>query len=307
MLKRTILTGMAAFVFATTAISKGTSGFELLRSEVSARGAGAAGALIAFPSGLDGLFYNPAALAGIEKRQAAVTYLNHLLDIESGYLAYGQDFRKTAACAVSLNYINYGDFKRTDAAGNELGNGFSPADILVTLAAAKKLSPSVSLGFGLKYIRSQIWEVSASAAAFDAGILLDTGWKQWTLGAGVFNLGKTLDEYYSYEEKLPLSYKIGASKPLEHLPMVIMAQLEKCFDSGLYFSAGGEFTVSEYLKFRLGWSARGREQKANTNRDIFAGASAGLGLAIKSMTFDYSFSSMGEMGVVSRVSVNYRF
>ncbi len=303
MLKRTVLLSAVLLSFAPFVFSQGTTGFELLRSDAGARGAAVAGAMVGFDSGFDGLFYNPAAIAGLENTNIQATYLNHLLDIESGSIVYGRDFKGYASAALGVNYVNYGNFKRTDASGYQVGGDFSPSDLLIILGAGKKLNEAVSVGVNLKYIRSEIWEVSASAAAVDVGALIDTGWKYWTIGAGVFNLGKSLDGYYDYKEKLPLTYKVGASKPLEHLPLTIMLQGEKYQDSGIYFSAGGEFTLNDRLKLRLGWSTRSRDQKAGTNRDIFAGASAGLGIAFKSLNFDYALSSMGEMGVLNRISI----
>jgi hypothetical protein len=83
--------------------------------------------------------------------------------------------------------------------------------------------------------------------------------------------------------------------------------LEKYQDSNLYFSAGGEFTISEILLLRLGWSTRGGEQHVGTDSDIFAGASVGLGIQTSGVVVDYSLTSMGELGTFQRFSIGGEF
>ncbi|MDX1532516.1 MAG: hypothetical protein R3362_13375, partial [Rhodothermales bacterium] len=71
------------------------SGFGLLRLEPSARAAalaGSYGAVIGTAGGdVNGLFYNPALLDAEAHRQLAVSYLNHLSDVNAGFAAFGYD------------------------------------------------------------------------------------------------------------------------------------------------------------------------------------------------------------------------
>jgi len=100
---------------------------------------------------------------------------------------------------------------------------------------------------------------------------------------------------------------IGFSRPLQHLPLVLSVQLDKFKDSDIYVSAGGEFTLSEMLRLRLGWSSRGQDQKMSTNSDILAGVSFGVGFITNGVSIDYSLVSMGELGALNRISVGGMF
>ncbi len=302
MLRRLIIFGIL-ILSAQLVFAQGTTGFEIMRSEVSGRGAGMAGALIAVESGVDGLFYNPAALGGMDYRQADLSYLSHLLDIDSGFLAYGQPLKDYGVLGVGINYINYGNFEEATAYGELTGNKFKANDLLFTLGYGRKMVEWLSLGLSIKYVRSEIWNVTASGVGFDVGALIYTPFDGTKIGAGVFNMGRSLDGFYDYKDKLPMGYKLGVSKPLAHLPLEIALQLEKYQDSQIYFSAGGEFTISELLRLRFGWSTKGVDQKVEGDKDIFAGASLGAGLWVSNVFFDYAVTSWGNLGTLIRITV----
>ena len=303
MLKRIFIIITILLSVSSIAVSQGTTGFELLRSEVGGRGAAMAGAMIAVESGIDGLFYNPAALGAIDNRRVDITYLNHLLDIESGFIAYGHRVENVGVFGASLNYMNYGEFQEATAYGELTGSNFHAADLLFTLGYGRKLNETITVGGSFKYINSEIWDVHASAYAFDLGAMIYTPFDNTKLGIGIFNIGSAIDGFYDYEDELPLAYKVGFAKPLAHLPLEIALQLEKHRDSDIYLSAGGEFTISEMLRLRLGWSSRGGEQQVDSDKDIFAGASFGLGFQTSGVLVDYSLTSMGELGTLTRFSI----
>lgn len=286
---------------------QGTTGFEIMRSEISSRGAAMAGAMAAMETGLEGLFYNPAALGATEKRNANLTYLKHLLDIESGFIGYSQPVKDYGVFAAGLNYINYGRFDEATAFGELTGNTFRAADLQFTLGYGKKLLPWFSAGVSVKYVRSEIWDVTSTAAAFDLGGLIYTPFDNTKIGFGIYNMGKTLDGYYDYKDELPLGYKLGFSKPLAHLPLEIALQVEKFQDSDLYLSAGGEFTISEMFLLRTGWSTKGADQRVDGNSDVLAGVSFGMGLRTSGVIFDFALSSWGELGTLTRVTIGGEF
>jgi len=306
MRKLSIIIGLTA-VIAAQAAAQGTTGFELMRTEVSSRGASLAGAMAGMETGIDGLFYNPAALGAMEGHHTELTYFSHLMDIESGFIAYGQNFSGIGTAAIGVNYINYGVFDEATAYGEVTGETFRAADLLFTAGYGRKALDWLSLGVNVKYARSEIWDQSASAYAFDAGGLITTPWDNTKIGFTACNMGKTLDGYYDYKDKLPLSYKFGIAKPLAHLPLVIALQVEKAPDSDLYYAAGGEFSISEMFQLRLGWNSRGADQKVGNNNDVFAGVSGGFGFTTSGVFFDYAVNSWGELGTLMRFTIGGKF
>ena len=306
-MKKAVITAGILTLISIQVNAQGTTGFEIMRSEISSRGAAMAGAMVAMETGLDGIYYNPAALGMTEKRNANLTYLNHLLDIESGFIGYSQPVKDYGTVGIGINYINYGTFDEATAFGELTGNTFRAADLQFTAGYGKKIMEWLSAGISVKYARTEIWDMVSTAAAFDAGGLIYTPFDNIKVGFGIYNMGKTLSGYYDYEDELPLVYKLGFSKPLAHLPLEIALQVEKFQDSDLYLSAGGEFTITEMFRLRLGWSTKGADQRVDGNNDILAGVSFGLGLRTSGVIFDYAMSSWGELGTLTRFTVGGEF
>jgi len=123
-----------------------------------------------------------------------------------------------------------------------------------------------------------------------------------------------LKSYISTKEDLPLDVKIGISKRLEHLPLYLNLNFHKLnnstdnfLDRFSAFSIGGEFTISQAIRLRFGYNnERRRELKIGTTAGL-AGFSIGGGLVFEPYKIDYSFSSMGQIGALHRVTVGASF
>ena len=162
----------SSFVLASSA---GTTGFELFRTDGSARNTALGGSLIALSGGLHTLYSNPAGLADIKGRSGSVGFFKHVLDLNSGNLAYAHPVTGRSTLALGITYFDYGSFDKADENGQKLGE-FGASDILVTAAAARELKPDLLGGVSLKYLNSTIDSYSASALAADVGVIYHTGY-----------------------------------------------------------------------------------------------------------------------------------
>src|SRR5690606_27368202 len=117
------------------------TGFGLLRLEPSARASALAGAYGAGPGeDVNALFANPALLGEDDHRALAVSYLNHLADINAGFVTYARQVdRLGGALAGSVRFLSYGDIERADADGNRAGDTFGASDAVISLAYARPL------------------------------------------------------------------------------------------------------------------------------------------------------------------------
>jgi len=314
---------------------------------VGARPASLGGAFIAVPGDVHSVYYNPAALITLEgvppgaygphsgaegtaerrpvsvpsatqflrNKQFAVSYLNHFLDFQSGFFVFGASLGKWGAAGVAFHYMNYGDFKRTDDLGNELGT-FSAADLLFELSYAYLLAPNFSVGIGLKWVQGSIAEYRTTAVAADVGFFYSIPSQDLSFGFGVFNSGRVLDPYIQTKDRLPVNYRVGFSKRLAHLPLLLSMEGYRYEGEDPEFILGGEFTLTPYWLLRISYNSIGREQKLNQVGDKYAGISIGTGLRLdkthflrrgfwKVLYFDYAYTSAGHVGTLNRLSFRF--
>jgi len=300
----TFILALLILVPSVFAGAAGTTGFELLRLEPAARGAALAGSQMAVAGDLAALYWNPAGLASIQTRKGSVGYLKHVVDFNSGHLAYAQPFANLGVGAFGITYFDYGSFDEATETGQITGRTFGASDILLSAALSRTVKENVDIGLAAKFLYSSIDDYSASALGMDAGILYHSPWSQFDLAAGVYNVGTALSAFLNEKDKLPLSLRAGFSKPLEHLPMRFSGEVDYYPDEeALQAAIGGELTLSEYLKLRIGYNTIGIDQRVGLDRDALAGFAAGFGVFWKRLTFDYALTSQGEVGFLNRVTI----
>jgi hypothetical protein len=251
-------------------------------------------------------YWNPAGLAWLEDRQASATYLNYLLDIQSGYMGYVQPYKNIGVFGLTVQYMNFGSFDKIDENGTSQGT-FGAYDIALGLSYGRIVTEKLSVGATLyPIIRESIDEYSALATAFNVGLQyylpVEAG---LTLGAAVQNVGTTVSGFTSdYKDKLPVNMKLGGGLKLEHLPFLIAFDLNKSTDSGLRFNLGSEVTLSDMLQFRIGYRFNSSDLKVGTSKDDYVGLTGGFGLTFQTYTIDYALSSFGELGFVHRITIS---
>ncbi len=292
-------TVLICLALAAQASSPGTAGYQFLRTQVGARASGMGGTFIAVPGDVHALFYNPAGLAEIAVRTGSLTYLKHVLDFHSGFVGYAQPLAPNTVGGVGVNYINFGTFKRRDESGQEQGE-FGAGGLCVTAAVARKLSSALLAGVSGKFVYATIDNYQSSALVGDAGILYHTPVRDLDVAAGVFNVGTVLSAFVEEKDRLPLAYRVGLMKKLEHLPLLLGVTAYKYADDRWQWSIGGEFTVSEGLFLRWGYDSVGADMDVGSSKDYLAGISLGFGVAWRAYRFDYSSSLMGEVGSQNR-------
>jgi len=295
----------ANMIFAFAARAENPVGFDFLRTFVGARPSAMAGAFVSISGDIHNLYYNPAGLAALSKRQATLTYLNHLLDFQSGFLAYAQPLFQ-GTMAAGLQFFDYGQFEGKDE--NNLPTGeFGASSLTFLVSYSRTAIKNLSLGANAKFIRFQIDNLSETAVAADLGALLSFSAQSLNIGVGIFNLGATTSAFIQTKDNLPLNFQFGASKRLTHLPLLMSGALVKFKGEGLDFRVGGEFSLTEQLFLRLGYNSVGQEQKVDTSKDRLAGVSVGLGFKVNAFNLDYSFSSFGEVGALNRITLVGQF
>ena len=296
---------LAALLFPAMSFAQ-SAGYTFLRTPVGARQAAMAASFISISKDAHSIYYNPAGLADMSNRAATFGYINNILDVQDFFGAYVMP-HKQGSYGFALQYTDYGEFKRTNEFGEELGN-FGANNVIAYLNYSRAHTERLLVGGNLKYIRSALADFSSDAFALDLGVIYHSSlFDNLNFGAGVFNLGRVRKAFDGTKEDLPLNFQLGASKRLAHLPLMYSLTLVAYPDENVQFRAGGEFNLSQNAFLRLGYNTLGRDQKVGTDSDRFAGLSIGLGLDYRQYKFDYGMSSFGEIGNLNRLSMSIIF
>lgn len=314
----------------------GKNAYSFLKIGVSAKAQAMGGAFVGLADDIGSLYYNPAGLTapiyvfarttrsydeygeGEETQQETTinptapnrftaTYLNYLLDFQSGYLGYVKSIDEKTAAGISINYQNYGSFKRFDRQGADLGT-FDAYDLAIGLTYSKSIMERFSIGLNGKFITERIDSYSSDALALDLGVLYHLEGGRTGIGLAITNLGAQLKGLSkAHKDPLPLTIDAGMSHHLRGIPLTFTGDIVMPTDNKIYLALGGQFEAFSPFMLRLGWSLAGRDYKTNSSKDGLGGFSGGFGYKFNEYAFDYSYSSYADLGNVHRLTLNADF
>lgn len=307
----TLLLSVPVWIHANTDPNAGTASFTFLKIGAGARPVALGGAYVGVAEGANGLYWNPGALCRVGGREFSATYMNYLVGMQSGYVAYAQPWMKNAALGVSVNYLNGGQVQETTL-DNHTGVGlpkFTPGDIALEIAYGTALSPALSLGVGGKMIRETIQTYSAMGFALDLGAFYQPAIKGLSLGASLSNLGKKTKAFISDKEPLPLVFRAGLGfRPQAfHDRILVALEADKPSDNKLNAHLGAEIGIHKYVSLRAGYASSGSDLRTGSDTDWLGGLSFGLGTHYRNYNLDYAFTPYVDLGNAHRVSLSARF
>ena len=304
---KTKLLLLAVFTCVTGSFAgEATSAFEFLRTDFNPRTAAMGNAYTTARGDVGSILINPAGVAFNQTNQYMFNFTNYLLDINGGMLAYSHEIENIGVISGSIVYMDYGSFKETNEFGKEIGD-FSSADLELVVSWADQFEKGFSYGINLKYIFSQIQDFNASAIALDLGLIWDAPFQEdLFFGLAIQNIGSNIEKYIKTQEDLPFNIRFGVSKKLAHLPLEIsvsntevnnVSSFSDFFDR---LSLGGEFTISESVRLRIGYDNRLHSDLKAREESDFGGLSGGIGINVDTFRFDYSYSNYNLLGNTHR-------
>ncbi|HOX23065.1 MAG TPA: PorV/PorQ family protein, partial [Elusimicrobiales bacterium] len=167
---------LAAAASAFSSKAAGTTGSDFLNLGIGARPTSMGGAYAAVAEGAEGVYWNPAGLAQVQRFSASFMRASYVADISYNYLGVAQRFGQSTVFGVSALMTNIGDIKKTDENGNWDNSYFSPKDAAYSLSYCYSVvdlsdkDHDVSIGMTGKYISSKIVN-TATAYAVDIGLM----------------------------------------------------------------------------------------------------------------------------------------
>jgi hypothetical protein len=276
---------------------------------MSPRAASLGGSFVSNADDPDVIFYNPAGLEFLDKTPVSFSFTKHLLDINFASLSYSTELKPIGRVGMAIRYANYGTFTAADDFGNVTGS-FSASEAALLLGYSNLLDENFSYGASVELIYSKIADVSSTGIGLDLGLHYAIPANLIDIGFSILNIGTQLSEYYSTREKLPIDVVFGASKKMEHMPVKLSFDFHDLSEQDIKFSQrlknfslGAEFFLSKVIRLRFGYNNQNRSDLTVGGSAGLAGINLGLGALISGYTFNYGFSSLGQIGALHRIGV----
>ncbi|HEX8269530.1 MAG TPA: type IX secretion system protein PorQ [Flavobacterium sp.] len=295
--------------------------YQFLNLVTSPRQAALGGKTITiFDEDVNQAHFNPATINPEMDNHLALNYGSYYGEVSYGTASYAYTYdRRMQTFQMGVNYVNYGSFKGMDENGVETAE-FTGSEIAISFGYAYNIPKTdFHIGGSAKFISSTLESYNSLGAAIDFGALfIDTrNDVNWALV--VRNVGVQITPYADMRENLPLEVLVGVSQEVENVPVRWHLTLENLQQWNIAFAnparaegnidggstpekvsffnnalrhvvLGAELFPTKGFNIRLGYNFRRAEELRILEQRHFSGISAGFGLRINKLKFNYSYS-----------------
>jgi len=295
--------------------------YQFLNLVTSPRQAALGGKIITiYDDDVNQVHFNPATINDDMDNHLALNYGSYFNEVTYGTAAYAYTFdRHLQTFHAGVNYVNYGKFEGYDENG-QITSSFTGSEIAISFAYAYNVPyTNLHIGANAKLISSTLESYNSFGGAIDIGAIFidennDVNW-----GLAFRNIGTQFTTYSGTNEKLPLEIVAGVSQELENVPIRWHLTLENLQQWNISFSnpnqaqtsldgtvntektsvmnnalrhiiIGVELFPKKSFNLRFGYNFRRAEELRILEQRNFSGFSAGFGLKVNKLKFNYSYS-----------------
>jgi hypothetical protein len=296
-----------AHSFATEPFAKvGTFALQFLKIPPSARAAGMGSAFTAVANDASATYWNPAGMVEITRTAVQLEHTFWPADISLDYAAavFQLPF-VPGAWGLSARALSMDPQKeRTIFLPDGTGREFDAGDMSFGLSYAQYFTDKFSAGATVHFIHSGLAEKSVNTYAVDFGLIYRIGFSGMRLGMMIQSLGGKVD-YDARESKMPTVFKVGLAVSAYQRgahQMDAIGEFAHPSDNTENMNVGAEYSYNQFFYLRGGY---------NIDYDE-AGPAAGFGLRIDTtqtsdLNFDYSWTDMGFLDAVHRLTLGFQF
>ena len=260
-----------ASVSAQTSAAKGTGGTqELFRFGVGARAQGLGSAVVAMPLDASTIYWNPAGLDHLERRNVIMYYSPLLMgvDVDAKYHFIGAAIPILDVGTVGLGWLHSDvGFIERDNVGDQLGEGLDAHDGFF-FSFARQISYGVSLGLTGKIRSERFNGLSSRAFGGDIGLLYrpdrgDGFLQNVSFGVSWLNAIQPSLKLDGYAEKLPRILRAGAAKSLlfgsrpDQANIFLAIEKPEGSSENMRYNAGFEYAYQNLAMLRAGYNGGG--------------------------------------------------
>ena len=297
------LAGLALALVAPGPAAADPAGFAFLKVPAGARASAMGGAFASLAEGVEGAWWNPAALEGARGVQLEASHFEYLASLRHDQFGLGgRLFGGGISASVRALYSE--PIPERDALGNLLGT-FGSHDLAFGVAYGRAVGSGLRLGAGAQVVRERIADASATTWSTGFGATWDPSrWKGVRLSADAHDLGPaarfTIDGTPGARVALPEGVRGGVSYTRPAGALTVRGALE----SNLTAGQGSITMVGAELAHASGFALRGGMRFGDTESNMGLGA----GWMLKSLRFDYAFVPFrSELGDTHRFTLATQF
>jgi hypothetical protein len=298
-------TSFAQFDYGFDFSKSGTSGLQFLKIGVGAEQIAFGEAASSTVKDASSVFWNPAGLGWMNKRQIFFSYTNWLVNSKHSALAVSLPL-KSIIVAFSVVSLNIEEFEETTVLSpTGTGRMVDAGDIVIGAAVSRKFTDRLTIGGQVKFVQERLDDVTFSNILFDIGTIYFTGLRDLRLSFTFQHFGpdkKILDQKF----KMPLLFRVGAADNIikgKNIRLTTAVDLVHPTDNNEWVNWGVELELIKALALRGGYRFNVDQGKL----------SFGFGLtppilSVVQPKIDYAYSSYGDVfGASHRFSLGFSF
>jgi len=173
---------------------RGTSSANFLLIPVGTRAAGLGGATTATIGDATAMYWNPGALAGVNKTELYVEHSQWIADLQHTFVGFALPLPGGGTVGLSVVALTMDDMEETTFEQQDgTGRMFGASSYAVGLTYARYLLPDFSIGGTVKYITERIMNTSSSSVAVDLGTNYVTPFDGLRFGVRIANFGSKMN------------------------------------------------------------------------------------------------------------------
>ncbi|MCK4577646.1 MAG: PorV/PorQ family protein [Candidatus Marinimicrobia bacterium] len=283
----------------------GSTDAQFLKIDVTARSAGMGSAFISVPMGAEAAYYNPAALARIEKASVVFNHTRWFAGISHNFASAAYTFGRMGTFAASMTALYTDEMKvTTPLQPDGTGETFYSGNYRFGISYARILTDHVTFGGSVNYINMSLYQgFSASAYSGDIAVLYVTYFRNFRFGMKISNFGSDI-KFVNEPYPLPTNFTFGLSMNAierNNQKLLMSFSAVKPNDGQPLGQSGLEWSYRNTLFIRTGY---------RLNHGV-ASYSFGGGLAMHigsyNLSANYAYSDFGLLGPAPRFGVDLNF
>lgn len=244
-----------------------------LQISVTPRATGMGNAYTAVADDISAVFFNPGAVAQLQKLTIGGAYRNMSFDRSLQQLAVLFPVRGEAAIALSAEMATMGNIMGRNNRGEPTEN-LDNTDAVFGITFSKRMSHLLSIGGNMRYYYKKLETTSTNSVGFDVGTMFHRTREKGLPAEGVIDSLRfglvvrnivakypwNTGDYWaahgelgtSVTERVPIIVKAGASILFLNSKLLLAADLEKTEKRSFKVYAGGEYQLVQQFALRAG-------------------------------------------------------